>query len=169
MTDEFTSFACHLSTSPNGPAAISCGWRGARYHVWLDPTKMEVRPDFRNTSRATLYRNPPVGVGRGDAGWFATRHLDAAAKTNRVIVDRLLAEAPRLVAEARAEAARHAEVHREKMEAAEHTARVALAAPRMLAALQLIGSLPVHPADDARNAAGLERAVAAAWAAVEGL
>ena len=63
----------HGSQLDSTNLALSWDHDGARWHVWeQDPS--------------VLYKNPPLGVGRRKAGWFATRELDATNKVNAALI-----------------------------------------------------------------------------------
>jgi hypothetical protein len=62
----------------------------ARYHIWVNLEPLEPRVDHTGgRPRVILYKNPPLGLGYSDAGYFPTRHLDATAAANKPTVDRL--------------------------------------------------------------------------------
>lgn len=74
-------------------ASLGCEADGFRYHIWVDPRTLE--------HNGTLYKNPPAGITYRQPGYFHTRMLDPAAKSNADIMKAMLENARALVDAAR--------------------------------------------------------------------
>lgn len=72
--------------SPHAEYALMWESAGARYHVWLCP-------DDKSMSSPILFKNAPLRLKRGDAGFFETRRLKMSIAKNKLIVDDAMAEA----------------------------------------------------------------------------
>ncbi len=116
-----------LDSSPHHyRAALSCKYRGARYHIWLTR-------DTWNPSPAVLYKNTdaPSRFGKRNP----TLYLEFEGATGRVLVPAMMAALPGLIQEfeARMQAAKAAEDA--KLAEGARQNRITKAAPEMHALL----------------------------------
>jgi hypothetical protein len=64
-------------------AVRRCGPDGNRYHVFTDKGG-QLRTS--HGSKRILYKNPPLGIERGDARCFETRYLSVSTKDNHTAI-----------------------------------------------------------------------------------
>jgi hypothetical protein len=109
--------------------SIACESPGVRWHIWVNPTTLEISDD-------RLYKNPPRSVKHGEPGFFECRRLDASAKANQSLVFAMIEAAPAAIREfEKREAVERAEKEA-KRQAAIRAYRIKESAPALLAALR---------------------------------
>lgn len=133
---------------------LGCVYDGARYHVWIN--KATHQPD-----ETTLYKNPPLGVEKGDPGHYWTRKLDLNGATGRMLLPAMLAarDAQGLVQKWRDELAVKAAEELRVAEEARKAERIEAAAPDLYAALEQIKRLGTEATQDPAEAGRIRAAL----------
>jgi hypothetical protein len=149
-------------------AALSCEFGGARYHVWIDVNTRAIDGTITDRSKATLYKNPPLGVKHGSPEDFRTRQLNASSAHSTAIIDAMFAAMDRDGLKAKADQARADEIAAKEREHQERVAAAMIdeAAPQLFAACQVVALTPhiraYLEANDPKALEQLTKAIAAA-------
>lgn len=86
-----SNFEVHLHTDDT--VVVMCTQRGARFHIWADEALIPSGP--------YVYKNAPLELKPGDAGYFRTRRLLSHVGEGKFVFNAMMAEAPALLSGAR--------------------------------------------------------------------
>lgn len=100
MTKSTTIENIHVDNINGRKYAIGWTIGAERFHIWARQAHSFSRPELEGT----IFKNPPLGLKRGQPGHFETRQLNPEHKTQAAILAEVLAAVERdgLVAKARA-------------------------------------------------------------------
>jgi hypothetical protein len=109
-----------------GTFAVGFEYEGARYHIW-----------FKNgRDGEVLYKNCPVALKRGDAGYYEPRKLDLSKPFGLAVLNWIEPHFGALTAQAKAQYDAGAAAEQAAGEEVRRTERIRDAAPDLLAALE---------------------------------